>query len=127
MPEAYDVVIGEITSPDSTGFSSETLMFDATWHTHGGEVRDRLVARVAPTTYQVFLEPAFEEQYRVQRLLHDHTEIDADVPLPPLHWYEPDVGILGAPFFVMGLVEGRIPTDTPPYHTGGWVTEVEPA
>jgi aminoglycoside phosphotransferase (APT) family kinase protein len=50
-----------------------------------------------------------------------------DVPVPEMVWLEPDPGPLGAPFFVMGRVEGRIPTDTPPYHSGGWVTEIAPA
>src|SRR6185295_15576045 len=34
---------------------------------------------------------------------------------------------LGAPFFVMEKVDGRIPGDNPPYHAAGWVTEIAPA
>ena len=51
---------------------------------------------------------------------------DTDIPVPPVLWYEPDPGYLGAPFLVMRRIEGRVPTDMPPYHTGGWVTEISP-
>jgi len=54
-------------------------------------------------------------------------DADTDIPVPPVLWYEPDPGHLGAPFLVMRRIEGRVPTDMPPYHTGGWVTEISPA
>ena len=31
--------------------------------------------------------------------------------------------MLGAPFFVMGRVQGRVPGDSPSYHVEGWVVE----
>jgi len=34
--------------------------------------------------------------------------------------------VLGAPFYVMGHVEGRIPPDLPSYHEAGWVTMLRP-
>src|SRR5712691_11912716 len=52
---------------------------------------------------------------------------DTDIPVPPVLWYEPDPGYLGAAFLVMRRIDGRVPTDAPPYHTGGWVTEIGPA
>ncbi|MFI6518711.1 phosphotransferase family protein [Spirillospora sp. NPDC050679] len=116
-----------IETPQTSGFSSETLMFEATW-TDGrdggpGSVRrEALVARVAPAHYQIFPEPRFEEQYRLMRVLDERT----DIPVPPIRWYEPSAEPLGAPFFVMGRVDGRVPTDMPPYHSGGWVTEAPP-
>ena len=27
----------------------------------------------------------------------------------------------------MRRIDGRVPPDAPPYHTGGWVTEISPA
>jgi aminoglycoside phosphotransferase (APT) family kinase protein len=49
------------------------------------------------------------------------------IPVPVVHWHEPDPAVLGAPFYVMSRVDGDVPTDMPPYHTGGWVTEVSSA
>ena len=101
LPDANDVVVSELTAPGGTGFSNETLIFDATW-TESGEPHERgLVVRVKPTGYQLFLEADFDNQYRLLKLLDDTT----DVPVPPMHWYENDESVLGAPFFVMGKVE----------------------
>jgi aminoglycoside phosphotransferase (APT) family kinase protein len=44
-----------------------------------------------------------------------------------VYWLEErDRDVLGAPFYVMAQVKGRVPTDNPPYHQGGWMTEIAP-
>src|SRR5690349_6652936 len=86
--------ITHLQTPQTSGFSNETLIFDAE---HDGTTEAR-VARVAPHHYQVFPDPRFEEQYRLMKILDERT----DIPVPPIRWYEPDPGPLGAPFFVMG-------------------------
>lgn len=111
--------IPRLETPKASGFSNETLIFDAE---HEGR-REALVARVAPAHYQIFPEPRFAEQYRLMRVLDERT----DIPVPPIRWYEPSAEPLGAPFFVMGRIDGDVPTDMPPYHSGGWVTEIPPA
>lgn len=113
--------IVHLETPEFSGFSSEILMIDVAHP--GAPAPDQLAVRVAPLHYQVFPEVRFEEQYRLMRILAERT----DIPVPPIRWYEPDTRYLGAPFFVMRRVEGRVPPDMPPYHTGGWVTEIEPA
>jgi aminoglycoside phosphotransferase (APT) family kinase protein len=60
-------------------------------------------------------------QFRVMEILGR-----TDVPVPRVLWLEDDEQVLGAPFYVMARVEGRIPTDSPPYHMGGWMTEITP-
>ena len=110
--------ITHLQTPQTSGFSNETLLFDAE---HDGST-EALVARVAPQHYQIFPDPRFEEQYRLMKILDERT----DIPVPPIRWYEPDPDPLGAPFFVMGRIDGRVPTDMPPYHQDGWVTEVPP-
>lgn len=55
------------------------------------------------------------EQYRVIRTVASRTR----VPVPELLWLEPDPGPLGAPFFVMERVPGRVPPDVLPYTYGG--------
>ncbi len=111
--------IAHLETPEYSGFSSETLMIDVA---HGGRA-EKLAVRVAPVHYQVFPDVRFAEQYRLMRILHERT----DIPVPPIRWYEPGDQYLGAPFFVMDRIDGRVPTDMPPYHSGGWVTEIEPA
>ena len=38
--------------------------------------------------------------------------------------YEADPSVLGAPFFVMGFVEGQVPVEDPPYTTAGFFLDV---
>jgi aminoglycoside phosphotransferase (APT) family kinase protein len=120
--DADDVRLSDITGPAFTGFSNETLLFDAEWTAQGEPHRQGMVARVKPTGYTIFLEAGFEEQYRVMEALGHHS----DVLVPPVIGYESDESVLGAPFFVMEKIDGRIPEDSPPYHTEGWVTGIAP-
>ena len=120
--DADDIRLSSIEGPAFTGFSNETLLFDAEW-TAGKEAhRQGMVARVKPTGYTIFLESVFEEQYRVMDALGRHT----DVLVPPVIGYESNESVLGAPFFVMEKIPGRIPEDNPPYHTEGWVIGIAP-
>ena len=119
LPGATDVEIGPISGPAFTGFSNETLLFDASWTLDGTAHTEGLVLRVKPTQHTVFLEADFEFQYRVLGLLGDHT----NVPVPTMKWFEEDDSYLGAPFFVMGEVDGRAPGDAPPYTVAGWLLE----
>src|SRR5215218_10503831 len=119
LPDARDLTISELIGPAFTGFSNETLLFDASWK-EGGEARSTgYVIRVKPTSHTIFLEADFDSQYKVIKALSEHT----DVPLPPVYWYEDDESVLGAPFFVMGKVEGNVPSDNPPYTQTGWLLE----
>jgi aminoglycoside phosphotransferase (APT) family kinase protein len=120
LDDVDDVNIGPISGPAFTGFSNETLLFDASWTDGDGtRVTEPLVLRVEPTQHTVFLEADFENQYRVVRALGEHT----NVPVPTMRWFETDRSHLGAGFFVMDRVDGRAPTDTPPYTLGGWLLE----
>ncbi len=107
--------LGEFTGTGATGFSNETIIVDATYR---GTV-DRLVVRVAPTGYTLFPDAAFDEQRDLLIALAAHTSI----PVPEVRWHESDPSILGAPFFVMGFVNGITPPDNPPYSVQGWLKE----
>jgi len=120
VPDGSDARVLEVTSPESNGMSSETLLVDATWTEDGVESPHRLVARVEPpaTDYPVFTTYDLDMQFRVMRLVEEHT----DVPVPATHWYEPDASVLGGAFFVMDRVDGRVPPDVLPYTFGdNWV------
>jgi aminoglycoside phosphotransferase (APT) family kinase protein len=123
LPDAGDVAVTAVQTPATTGFSAETLMFEAGWVDREGTQRhERLVAKVAPTGFQLFPEPRFAEQFRLLQTL-----AGTAIPVPAVHWHEPDPDVLGAPFYVMTRVDGEVPTDMPPYHTGGWLTDASPA
>jgi aminoglycoside phosphotransferase (APT) family kinase protein len=118
---AIDVRLSELRGPGASGFSSDTLLFDATWTARGESRSEALVVRLRPRGFGIFPEYDIAKQFRIQKAL-----APAGVPLAPMLWLEEDEGFVGAPFYVMGQVAGRIPPDNPIYHAGGWLTELRP-
>lgn len=118
-----EVELSDFRGPGGTGFSNETLIVDASWSCGGSPCTHTFVVRVAPTGYALFPDAAFDVQHRVLVALGR----DGTVPVPTVRWYEQDPAVLGAPFFVMDEVVGRVPEDNPPYHLAGWLHDVEPA
>jgi len=112
------VEVSDVGGPTNTGYSHETILFTA----RIDGATERLVARVAPTAHSVFLEPDHAREFRVVAQL---ARANA-VPLPRVHGYEEDPSFLGAPFWVMEQVDGRIPSDNPPYTFGGWILDLAP-
>ena len=121
LPAATDLRMSELVAPQSSGFSNETLLFELAWSADGREQNEKLVVRIQPTGYQIFPEYDLSLQFRVMERL-----ASTEVPVPKMFWLEEDPGILGAPFYVMGQVAGRVPTDNPPYHMGGWMHDISP-
>ncbi len=120
LPGGSDPLITEVTSPEGNGMSSETLLFTARWNDGGRPSDHRLVARIEPpsTAYPVFTTYDLDMQFKVMRLVQEHTS----VPVPETLWYESDPAVLGAPFFVMARVDGLVPPDVLPYTFGdNWV------
>ena len=123
LPAGAEPRLSELTTPTASGFSNDTLLCDLAWRDGGRERSESLVVRVQPMGFQVFPEYDLALQVRTLKLLGG-----TDVPVPRVLWFEPeDRSVLGAPFYVMARVTGRVPTDQPPYHTGGWMTEASPA
>ena len=56
-------------------------------------------------------------QARIMQTLGDNRV----VPVPRVVEYVADTGFLGSPFLVMERVEGRVPSDNPPFVMSGWV------
>ena len=122
LPGARHIEVSPLSGPAATGFSNDTLFFDLSYELDGRRVERALVCRIEPTGFGIFPRYDVAAQYRVMAALRC-----TEVPVPAMAWLERDAAVLGAPFFAMERVEGRIPTDNPPYHAGGWVTEVDPA
>lgn len=112
-----DAEVTAVELPSANGMSSETILLDA----RIDGVDEKLVVRVAPIASSNPIFPSYDldGQFRLIAHLAETT----DVPLPKLWWSETDSAALGAPFFVMGRVDGRVPPDVMPYTFGSWVTE----
>jgi aminoglycoside phosphotransferase (APT) family kinase protein len=124
LPESTQVAVGALSSPDGSGMSSETLLFDATWTDAEGQHEAALVARVEPDPADIPIFPAYDLdlQYRVMQLVGE----TSSVPVPSPRWIEPDADHIGAPFFVMDRLSGRVPADIPPYTFEGWLFDATP-
>jgi len=122
LRDARDVEVDGLRSPSETGFSSDTLLFDLRWEDAQGVHGESLVVRLEPTGFPIFPRYDIPLQFRLLQLLGS-----TDIPVPRVRWLEEDRSVLGVPFYIMERVHGRIPTDIPPYHTGGWISELTPA
>jgi aminoglycoside phosphotransferase (APT) family kinase protein len=117
---ADSLVVSELSVPKA-GFSNETICGHVQWNSaHGAEARD-FVVRIEPTSHQLFVEPDAMRQARVM------SELAGRVPVPNIWLTETSSDPLGAPFFLMDRVHGRIPGDVPSWHKRGWTTELDSA
>jgi len=125
FPSRDGLTVVDIEVPVSTGFSNETVILDAAWTESGTDRRERYAVRIEPADGGMFpaqtpqCEVSVELQYRAMEAV----AAAGAAPVPPLFGYEPDHDVLGAPFFVMGHVPGRIPADVPRYTEAGFVVD----
>jgi len=117
-------------TPEANGLSSTSVLFEVCWSGEGpggGEGGGRKSSYVARTAPEASAVPVFQG-YDLPTQFEVISAVAArcDVPLPRLRWNEPDGAVLGAPFFVMDQVEGRVPLDNPPYVFTGWLLEAAP-
>ncbi|WP_409330838.1 phosphotransferase family protein [Trujillonella humicola] len=118
-----EVAIGDLTSPDA-GYSGKTLFVPATWTDRDGARRSaELVVRVQQSDHQLFVAPDALRQARTMAALAGAP----GVPVPEILYTESDDAVLGAPFYVMVRVHGRVPGDIPSWHARGWTVELSPA
>ncbi len=116
--------VSEISSPSESGMSSETLLFEATWKGKAGfREGGAFVGRMAPSQEDHPIFPAYdlEMQARVMRLA-----AKSGVPVPSVRWLELDENVLGAAFFIMDRIAGRVPADVPTYSIEGFVKDASP-
>lgn len=118
---APHVEITNVVEP-SQGFSSQTMLFTARWRSDGDIIERPLVARIQRDVAVPMLADVFH-QYRVMRAIAAHSSVKA----PRIDFAEADPGLLGAPFFLMDRVNGKVPPDFPSYHEKGWVAELATA
>jgi aminoglycoside phosphotransferase (APT) family kinase protein len=120
---ASDLRVEDFRGPKDTGFSSDTMMFDLSYRRAGERHSESMVIRIEPAgEFGVFPEYDVALQFNMMRAL-----ADTRVPVPRMFWLEADRGPLGAPFYVMEKLEGRVPSDSPPYHSTGWIFDSSPS
>jgi aminoglycoside phosphotransferase (APT) family kinase protein len=106
-----DVALRSLTRPEA-GQSNDTVVCEVSAK---GRPLHLVVRRQAVGT-TIFREPDVLREARVLQGL-----APTGVPVPEVHWLEPDPSVLGAPFFVMERISGRVPLGKPSIHTVGWV------
>ncbi|WP_292935275.1 MULTISPECIES: phosphotransferase family protein [unclassified Novosphingobium] len=111
-----DVVLG-------SGFSAEIFFVDVEYTEDGHHQHRTLVVRRQPQTFEV----VFESDLTLQANMMAALDARGDLPVPAWVGMEDDATILGAPFLVMGRVEGQAATQRPNYNVEGWLTERSPA
>jgi len=121
MPQAQNISVTDL-KPSSSGFSTETFLFDLSWEEAGQKRSQGMVVR-RPPHLPVFHDYDLRRQFLVMKRLQG-----TDVPVPRVHWQvEQDESILGTPFYVMDRIDGWIsPSDYPPYHGHGIYLETTP-
>ena len=118
LTDAQDLVLGELSFPQESGESSVTLFLNAV--NRGRELH--YICRMKPRDSQVFTDHDLPLQYNLMKLAGAN-----GIPVPPLLGFESDESLVGSDFYIMGFVDGQIPTDNPPYAFGSWVTELTDA
>jgi len=109
----------DVAFPEGHGFSNDTLLVDAV--VDGSAMA--LVVQAAPMGEGLFPEYQIARMARIQRDLRQYS----DVPVPTVRWHEEGRGTLGAPFYVMERIEGRVPDESPKaYHAAGWLFGARP-
>jgi aminoglycoside phosphotransferase (APT) family kinase protein len=125
LPAGADPAVSGVVTPEKNGMSSETILFEATWTADGERAERRCVARIEPEMDKVPVFPTYElaQQFDVMSLV----AAASNVPVPETLWYEGDRSFIGAPFFVMGRIDGMVPPDVMPYTFGDcWVDAATP-
>lgn len=120
LPEGAAPAVTDVVTPEGNGMSSETILFTASWDLPEGRHERRCVARIEPEMDKIPVFPTYElaQQFDVMSLVAEATH----VPVPETLWYEADADHVGAPFFVMGRIDGIVPPDVLPYTFGDcWV------
>jgi aminoglycoside phosphotransferase (APT) family kinase protein len=114
FPAAQAVRVENITAAPS-GFSNETWLLDLRWQERGEARARRLVLRRQPQGKAFFSNYDLSLQFNIMRALRG-TAILVPEPIA----YEADAAVLGAPFFVMEFIEGRVASGRRPgFHGHG--------
>ncbi len=122
------VRITEEGRPAAIGYSSETIIFGASYRTAAGPVSRRFVLRAETPDAPVYpaQAPGLDLEIDIQRRIMEAVAAFSTVPVAPVIGAEPAPAVIGAPFFVMAFVDGDVPTVSPPYTKTGFFLDARP-
>jgi len=102
LPAAESISVGPLEKAPG-GYGSEIHFFDLEWRESGQEHTEHLLIREESLVFRVFPEFHLDREFNTMRAL-----ADSEVPVPRMLLFEPDDSVLGAPFYIMGKVEGEV-------------------
>lgn len=117
--DASAVAVSGLTQA-SGGYSNVTLTGELSWRRGGVPERGGIVVRMQPPGDAVFPDCDVARQYRTMQAL-----AGSAVPVPALLGLQETASPIGAPFFVMRRVDGRVPNENPLYHQQGWLHDLD--
>lgn len=123
IPGASALRLDNLDYPRGAGQSHETILCDVHWKEGATERSQGCVLRIKPSSFTVFPDDLFEQQYKVMKVVHEGGYVPIAKPL----WFEEDPSLLGQPFFVMEKKHGRVPVTVPVYSKSGWLFDASPA
>jgi aminoglycoside phosphotransferase (APT) family kinase protein len=123
VPGWGNVTVHSVEKQQGSGFSAEILFADVGYSSEGGAQRRQLVVRRQPQSFEV----VFGSDLKLQASMMAALDARGDVAVPAWVGIEHDPDILGAPFLVMGRVQGQSASQKPNYNLAGWLTELSPA
>lgn len=121
-PEWRDLTVAPMDMQLGSGFSAEIFFVEVSYQDQAGPQRRTLVVRRQPQTFEV----VFGSDLSLQANMMAALDARGDVPVPAWVGMERDPELLGAPFLVMGRVEGQAATQRPNYNIEGWLVEMNP-
>lgn len=122
-PEWRLLTVAPLDVKLGSGFSAEIFFVDVTYVDATGPQQRTLVVRRQSPKFEV----VFDSDLRLQAGMMAALDKRGDLPVPAWIGLELDPSVLGAPFLVMGRVEGHAATQRPNYNTEGWLVEFTPA
>jgi aminoglycoside phosphotransferase (APT) family kinase protein/putative sterol carrier protein len=121
MPKAQHLSISDVGRPGA-GFTNVSIPFTLNWREGANQRSLGMLFRAAGTSLPVYPDFKLERQFRVMQALQD-----TDVPVPRVYWMEAAGTALGFPFYIMGRIDGVVPSEYPPYHSFGVCYDASPA
>lgn len=120
MPRAGDLRISNMER-SGAGFTNVSISFQLTWRESGREKTEGMLFRGAGKSDPVYPDFKLERQFRVMQCLQE-----TNVPVPKIYWMEKEEELFGFPFYIMGRIDGVVPSEYPPYHSFGLCYDATP-
>lgn len=115
-----DLSLNDIQMPTASGMSSETVLFEASWTAAGQRTSKGLVVRIPPSGQGLFPDYDIAREGLVMAALAQHS----NAAVPGVLATENSGDVLGVPFLLLERAYGKVPSDDPPFVTGGWVVDL---